>query len=79
MWIFARPAGPTKCETVAKVGFCFGGESTTWRKTLNTAQAPEGAKIGSIGLGKMGLPIYERLAVDALPVTALTRSAEHRE
>ena len=46
---------------------------------MNTAQAPEGAKIGWIGLGKMGLPICERLAAHAFLVTALTRSAEHRE
>ena len=46
---------------------------------MNTARAPEGAKIGWIGLGKMGLPICERLAAHAFPVTALTRSAEHRE
>jgi 3-hydroxyisobutyrate dehydrogenase-like beta-hydroxyacid dehydrogenase len=46
---------------------------------MNTARAPEGAKIGWIGLGKMGLPICERLAAHGFPVTALTRSAEHRE
>ena len=46
---------------------------------MNTARAPEGAKIGWIGLGKMGLPICERLAAHAFTVTALTRSAGHRE
>lgn len=46
---------------------------------MNTARAPEETKIGWIGLGKMGLPICERLAAHAFPVTALTRSAEHRE
>ena len=45
---------------------------------MNTARAPEGAKIGWIGLGKMGLPICERLAAHAFPVTALTRSTERQ-
>jgi 3-hydroxyisobutyrate dehydrogenase-like beta-hydroxyacid dehydrogenase len=36
-------------------------------------------RIGWIGLGKMGLPICERLAAHAFLVTALTRSEEHRE
>jgi 3-hydroxyisobutyrate dehydrogenase-like beta-hydroxyacid dehydrogenase len=46
---------------------------------MNAARAPEGAKIGWIGLGKMGLPICERLAAEGFPVTALSRSAERRE
>jgi 3-hydroxyisobutyrate dehydrogenase-like beta-hydroxyacid dehydrogenase len=41
---------------------------------MNTARVPQGAKIGWIGLGKMGLPICERLTVHAFPVTALTRT-----
>jgi 3-hydroxyisobutyrate dehydrogenase-like beta-hydroxyacid dehydrogenase len=46
---------------------------------MNTARAPEGAKIVWIGPGKMGLRVCERLAAHAFPVTALTRSADHRE
>jgi 3-hydroxyisobutyrate dehydrogenase-like beta-hydroxyacid dehydrogenase len=46
---------------------------------MSTAPAPERAKIGWIGLGKMGLPICERLAARGFPVTALTRSKERHE
>ncbi len=46
---------------------------------MSAAQAPERAKIGWIGLGKMGLPICERLAAHSFLVTALTRSDEGRE
>jgi 3-hydroxyisobutyrate dehydrogenase-like beta-hydroxyacid dehydrogenase len=46
---------------------------------VSTAAATSGARIGWIGLGKMGLPICERLAAQQFPVTALTRSAESRE
>jgi 3-hydroxyisobutyrate dehydrogenase-like beta-hydroxyacid dehydrogenase len=37
---------------------------------------PKAPRIGWIGLGKMGLPICERLASRAFEVTALTRSAD---
>ena len=46
---------------------------------MSTAAAPERPKIGWIGLGRMGLPICERLAAHPFPLTALTRSAEGQE
>jgi 3-hydroxyisobutyrate dehydrogenase-like beta-hydroxyacid dehydrogenase len=79
MRIFARPVGPEKCETVSKVDFLLLRRVNDTEETMNTARAPEGAKIGWIGLGKMGLPICERLAAKGFPVTALTRSGERRE
>ena len=79
MRIFARPVEPEKRETVSKDAFLLLRRVNDTEETMNTARAPEGAKIGWIGLGKMGLPICERLAAHAFPVTALTRSTEHRE
>ena len=79
MRIFARPAGPTKCETVSKAGFLLRRRANDAEKNHEHGSGPEVAKIGWIGLGKMGLPICERLAAHAFPVTALTRSAERRE
>ena len=46
---------------------------------MSTAAAPDKSRVGWIGLGKMGLPICERLAAQEFKVTALTRNLEGRE
>jgi 3-hydroxyisobutyrate dehydrogenase-like beta-hydroxyacid dehydrogenase len=46
---------------------------------MSAARTPEKSRIGWIGLGKMGLPICERLAEHGFEVTALARNAESRE
>jgi 3-hydroxyisobutyrate dehydrogenase-like beta-hydroxyacid dehydrogenase len=46
---------------------------------VSTATAPDKRKIGWIGLGKMGLPICERLVAREFKVTALTRNLEGRD
>ena len=46
---------------------------------MSTATMPDKPRIGWIGLGKMGLPICERLAARQFEVTALTRNREGRE
>jgi 3-hydroxyisobutyrate dehydrogenase-like beta-hydroxyacid dehydrogenase len=46
---------------------------------MSTAAASDAPRIGWIGLGKMGLPICERLAAQSFRVTALTRNSEGRE
>jgi 3-hydroxyisobutyrate dehydrogenase-like beta-hydroxyacid dehydrogenase len=46
---------------------------------MSPASALDALRIGSIGLGKMGLPICERLATQGFAVTALTRNPEGRE
>ena len=45
---------------------------------MTTAAARNKPRIGWIGLGKMGLPICERLAAHGFEVTALSRSADGR-
>jgi 3-hydroxyisobutyrate dehydrogenase-like beta-hydroxyacid dehydrogenase len=46
---------------------------------MSTVTAPDKPRIGWIGLGKMGLPICERLAAQRFNVTTLTRNPEGRE
>ena len=46
---------------------------------MRTAATPGRIRIGWIGLHKMGLPIYERLAANHFTVTALTRNREGQE
>lgn len=46
---------------------------------MSAAPAPNKPRIGWIGLGKMGLPICERLAAQQFKVTALARNPEGRE
>lgn len=46
---------------------------------MSAASALDRRRIGWIGLGKMGLPICERLAAQGFAVTALTRNPEGRE
>ncbi len=46
---------------------------------MTTAAAPEMSRIGWIGLGKMGLPICERLASHGFTVTALARNTDGQE
>ena len=46
---------------------------------MSTATTPDKPRIGWIGLGKMGLPICERLAARQFEVTALARNREGRE
>lgn len=43
---------------------------------MSAAQVPEKLRIGWIGLGKMGLPICERLSAHGFEVTALARNAD---
>jgi 3-hydroxyisobutyrate dehydrogenase-like beta-hydroxyacid dehydrogenase len=46
---------------------------------MGTASALDTRRIGWIGLGKMGLPICERLAAQGFEVATLTRNPEGRE
>jgi 3-hydroxyisobutyrate dehydrogenase-like beta-hydroxyacid dehydrogenase len=46
---------------------------------MSAASALDRRRIGWIGLGKMGLPSWERLATQGFEVTALTRNPEGRE
>jgi 3-hydroxyisobutyrate dehydrogenase-like beta-hydroxyacid dehydrogenase len=46
---------------------------------MTTAAASALSRIGWIGLGKMGLPICQRLAAHGFAVTALVRNAESQE
>ena len=72
------PPGLAVCETVSKPTRRFGGGVVGGRK-MTAAQMPEKPRIGWIGLGKMGLPICERLAAHGFEMTALVRNAESRE
>jgi NAD binding domain of 6-phosphogluconate dehydrogenase len=46
---------------------------------MSTATTPDKPRIGWIGLGKMGLPICERLAAQQFQLTTLIRNSEGRE
>ncbi len=46
---------------------------------MSTATTPDKPRIGWIGLGKMGLPICERLAAQQFQLTTLIRNPEGRE
>jgi 3-hydroxyisobutyrate dehydrogenase-like beta-hydroxyacid dehydrogenase len=46
---------------------------------MSAASVLDRCRIGWIGLGKMGLPICERLAAQGFAVTTLTRNPERRE
>ena len=46
---------------------------------MGTASAFDTRRIGSIALGKMGLPICERLVTQGFEVATLTRNPEGRE
>jgi 3-hydroxyisobutyrate dehydrogenase-like beta-hydroxyacid dehydrogenase len=46
---------------------------------MSTATPPDKPRIGWIGLGKMGLPICERLAAQQFKLTTLIRNPEGRE
>jgi 3-hydroxyisobutyrate dehydrogenase len=46
---------------------------------MGTASAFDTRRIGWIGLGKMGLPICERLVAQGFEVATLTRNPEERE
>ena len=46
---------------------------------MSTATTPDKPQIGWIGLGKMGLPICERLVTQGFEVATLTRNPEGRE
>jgi 3-hydroxyisobutyrate dehydrogenase-like beta-hydroxyacid dehydrogenase len=46
---------------------------------MSAASVLDTRRIGWIGLGKMGLPICERLAAQGFEVATLTRNPEGRE
>jgi NAD binding domain of 6-phosphogluconate dehydrogenase len=56
--------------------FCGSVERQLGGRNMSPASALDARRIGSIGLGKMGLPICERLATQGFAVTALTRNPE---
>ena len=56
--------------------FCGSVERQLRGRNMSSASALDARRNGSIGLGKMGLPICERLAIKGFAVTALTRNPE---
>ena len=59
--------------------FSAGVEPQRGGSDMGTASAFDTRRIGWIGLGKMGLPICERVVAQGFEVATLTRNPEGRE